>query len=146
VGLKNWMAAILLLVLLAGGCDEPGDQVEMEVGKSYTPSSSDVLNRLGGIENLEQFEAFYENVQKGQEDSVRIVSYTVEGDPIIQDLEYDGETIHSIEDSRMDAYGTGEVAKMDCKRIEFTSDRGQNVYNLKACNKNEYNKTVLWYE
>jgi hypothetical protein len=130
----------LLFVMLAGGCDEPGDEIEREAGKSFSPSSSDVLNRLGGIENLEQFEAFYENVQKGQEDSVRIVSYTVEGDPIIQDLKYNGEIIHSIED------WTGEVAKMDCKRIVFTTDGGQNVYNLKDCNKKEYNKTLLWYE
>ncbi|WP_246288906.1 DUF4362 domain-containing protein [Bacillus haikouensis] len=146
--MKKWMAARLLFVLLAGGCIKPGDEVVVKSGKDYKPASTDVLNRHGKIENLEQFEMFVENVQNGKKDNVRIVSYTVEGDPILQDLEFDGETIQSVEDSRMDAYGNGEVTKMSCEEIEYATeqDLAANVYNLKQCNKKQYNETVLWYD
>jgi hypothetical protein len=148
VDLKKWMAAGLLLAMLVGGCDGPGDRVEVEVGKKYKPASTDVVNRHGKIENLEQFEMFFENVQNGKEDNVRIVSYTVEGDPILQDLEFDGKTIQSVEDSRMDAYGNGELTKMNCEEIEYVTDQdtSRNIYNLKHCNKKQYNETVLWYD
>jgi Domain of unknown function (DUF4362) len=144
--MKKWMMAGLFLVMLVGGCDEPGDQVEIEVGKPFTPASDDVVNRHGEIKNLDQFEAFFENVQNGKKDRIRIVRYTIEGDPILHDLEYDGDVIHSFEDSRRDTYGPGELTKMQCKKIEFTSSDRRSEYNLKECNKKEYNQTVLWIE
>ncbi|OIU70469.1 hypothetical protein BHE18_12210 [Rossellomorea aquimaris] len=146
MGMKKLMVAGLFLVMLVGGCDEAGDKAEIEVGKPFAPASDDVVNRHGKIENLDQFEAFFENVQNDKKAHIRIVSYTIEGDPILHDLEYDGDVIHSFEDSRRDAYGSGETVKMKCRKIEFTPSDRQSEYNLKECNKKEYNKTVLWYE
>ena len=34
----------------------------------------------------------------------RVVKYTEEGDPILHELEYDGETLKSVEDNRRDQY------------------------------------------
>jgi Domain of unknown function (DUF4362) len=148
VKLKKWMAFGILLVMLAGGCDGPGNKVNVEVGKDFKPAPADVVNSHGKIENLEEFVHFFENVQNGKKDSVRIVSYTIEGDPILHDLEFDGDTIHSVEDTRMDAYGTGEVTKMSCEEIEYVTDQelADNVYNLKQCDKKQYNETLIWYD
>ncbi|WP_254871020.1 DUF4362 domain-containing protein [Bacillus sp. Marseille-Q1617] len=148
--MKKWMAAGMLLVLLAGGCDEPGDQVEMEVGKpveDYEPKETDIVNTHGNVENLERFDEFYENAQSGMEDNIRIVYYTEEGDPILQDLSYDGMFFKSITDSRRDKFGEGELIIMTCTNIEYstTNDMADNVYKLTECGKKNSEEIVLWY-
>jgi hypothetical protein len=60
------MAAGLLLAMLVGGCDGPGDRVEVEVGKKYKPASTDVVNRHGKIENLEQLRCFLKMSKTGK--------------------------------------------------------------------------------
>ncbi len=44
--------------------------------------------KFGSVENLERLAAFFENVQDNKDDSVRVASYTVEGDPIFQEAIY----------------------------------------------------------
>jgi Domain of unknown function (DUF4362) len=79
MGMKKWMTAGFLLLMLVGGCEEPGDQAEIEVGKKagdYKPKETDIVNTHGNVENLERFEEFYENVRNGKEENIRIVFYT----------------------------------------------------------------------
>ncbi|OAT80096.1 hypothetical protein A6P54_15375 [Bacillus sp. MKU004] len=147
VGLKKWMAAWMLLVLLAGGCDEPGDP-GMEAGKpveDYEPKETDIVNTHGKVENLEQFEGFYENVRNGKEESIRIVFYTEEGDPILHDIRFDGKVFKSVMDTRRDKFGDGKVQKFTCNNIEYTNgEMADNVYRLIDCG-NDPEAIILWY-
>ncbi|MEL3972041.1 DUF4362 domain-containing protein [Rossellomorea oryzaecorticis] len=146
--MKKLIAAILLLVLLAGGCDEPGDQAGMEVGKpveDYEPNETDIVDTHGNVENLERFGDFYENVQNGKKDNIRIVFYTEEGDPILHDIRFDGKVFKSVMDTRRDKFGDGKVQNFTCKNIEYTNgEMADNVYRLIDCG-NDPEAIILWY-
>ncbi len=148
--MKKWLAAGLLLVILVGGCNQTGDKVEIEAGKraeDYVPAAADIVNRDMEITNLERFNEFFENVQKGSKDNIRIVTYTIEGDPMLHDLDFDGDTIHSVRDTRRDKFGNGEITEMTCKKIDYSTNQtmADNVYKLTHCDKNGIDDSVLWY-
>jgi hypothetical protein len=74
----------------------------------------DVLNSHGSIEGIERMIHFYDNVQKGVPSDLRIVHYTIEGDPIVTDLSYAGESLEVKYDSTRDKFGSGEITKISC--------------------------------
>ena len=47
----------------------------------------DVLNTHGSIEGMERMQNFYDKLQDGITSELRIVHYTIEGDPIVTGLE-----------------------------------------------------------
>ncbi|MFI8576088.1 DUF4362 domain-containing protein [Rossellomorea aquimaris] len=81
------------------------------------------------------------------EDRIRIVSYTEEGDPILHDLDYDGNVLHSVRDSRRDSFGSGEIVEMSCKNIEYiqNGEMADNMYRLADCDRKDADDSVLWY-
>jgi hypothetical protein len=127
-----WFVLILLLPIL--GC-------------SYNPSNEDIVDTHGEITNLEKFMQFVENVNQGTEDRIRVVRYTIEGDPILHDLEYDGKTITSTTDTTRDEYGDGSVSTSTCKSIDVKESDESTEYTLKGCDKTNRNNSILevWY-
>lgn len=55
--------------------------------------NGDVVNLHGKISNWERWEQFIKNVDQQKADQVRITSYTTEGDPIFEELVYNGNGI-----------------------------------------------------
>ena len=78
--------------------------------KKYTLNmaleNNDIVWTHEDIYNLEKLNLFVENVQKKVPDMIRVVGFTKEGDPIIKDLEYDGEIIELTEDSTLDKFSS----------------------------------------
>jgi hypothetical protein len=148
MGMKKWMTAGFLLLMLVGGCEEPGYQAEIEVGKKagdYKPKETDIVNTHGNVENLGRFEEFYENVRNGKEENIRIVFYTEEGDPILHDIRFDGTVFKSVMDTRRDKFGQGKVHTFTCTNIEYTNgEMAENVYRLVDCG-NDPEAIILWY-
>jgi hypothetical protein len=70
----------------------------------------DVVETHGRIENIKRLDEFTLNVQNDKQDNVRLVRYTIEGDPILHDLAYDGEKVEFKLDSTRDQYGSGEIS------------------------------------
>ena len=68
-----------------------------EVKKPYTPElaaqNGDVVNVHGTYTNAERWTQFIDNVNSTVKDKVRVTQYTIEGDPILYELTYNGETI-----------------------------------------------------
>jgi hypothetical protein len=77
----------------------------------------DVLNTHGGIEGLERMQEFYEKLQKGIASDLRIVHYTIEGDPMITDLTFNGDSLEVKHDFTRDAYGSGEIIINSCLKM-----------------------------
>jgi hypothetical protein len=77
----------------------------------------DVLNTNGGIEGLERMERFYDNIQKEVPSDLRIVHYTIEGDPILTDLKYNGESLEVKYDTTQDKFGSGDIKTNSCSNI-----------------------------
>ncbi|WP_051475755.1 DUF4362 domain-containing protein [Bacillus sp. J37] len=112
---------------------------------SYQPSNEDVVDTHGEITNLEKFMKFVENVNQGEEDNIRIVRYTTEGDPILHDLEYDGEMITSTTDTTRDEFGVGSVNTKICKTIDVKETAENTDYTLSGCDLISDNSIlVIW--
>ncbi|KZZ84688.1 DUF4362 domain-containing protein [Bacillus sp. SJS] len=127
----------MLTMLVLSGCSG------MSLVNGYSPSDRDVINKHGEIKNLELFMDFKENAEKGIKDKIRIVSYTTEGDPMIQDLEFDGKVIKSRFDGTRDQFGKEEVTYASCKTIEKSEQQESTEYILKQCGKDNGESTVL---
>ncbi|WP_204541281.1 DUF4362 domain-containing protein [Peribacillus deserti] len=78
-----------------------------------------------------------QNVSKGKEDKIRVVSYTKEGDPIISDLSYNGEILEVTRDTSRDNYGDNTIKTHQCKTIEVIKNKNnQDEYVLTGCSGN----------
>ncbi len=73
-----------------------------------------VIPPIGNVYNIEELQSFMESYHNQEPDIIRIISYTIEGDPIIKVIYYDG--------SKIDVY-------IDSTRDEFAGDyKGINKY------------------
>jgi hypothetical protein len=77
----------------------------------------DVLNTHGGIEGIEKMQRFYEDMKSGVPSDLRIVFYTIEGDPIVKDLNYNGKSLEVKYDTTRDAYGSGGIHTINCGKL-----------------------------
>ena len=85
--------------------------------------NGDVIGLNGYNGNMSELHDFISNVNNSVVDSVRIVSYTFEGDAIITDLVYDGEKINYICDNSRDKWGVPLILKGEYLKIEVKEDR-----------------------
>ncbi|MFJ7825864.1 DUF4362 domain-containing protein [Psychrobacillus sp. NPDC096623] len=134
---KVFLLYILFIELIFGGCQNE-DNSANTIGEhknvpDYTPSSEDVVDMHGEIKNKERFEVFLNNVEKGNNDSIRVVRYTEEGDPMLHDLEYDGEVIKSTTDTRRDKFGAGSISNATCTSAEIVETTERTEYVLEGC-------------
>lgn len=121
---------LMLFLLLLSGC-------------SYKPSNEDIVDTHGDITNQDKFKAFIKNVNEGKKDKIRVVRYTTEGDPMLHDLEYDGETITSTTDSTRDEFGSGKISTATCQSIEVIETSERTDYTLSGCNKTDRDNSIL---
>ncbi len=111
--------------------------------KSYNSDEAikkgDVVVTLG-VQNFERFQEFTRNVENGIQSKVRIASYTIEGDPIFIDLEYDGKYIFYTNDYSNEEFGTKEIIKDQCTKIDKkVNERNEYDYLISGCsNKASY--------
>lgn len=130
--LKKVASLMLLITLLfiVPACNGKGDSGKDPIDRKQEQSTGgsrptvkgvknvDVVNTHGRIfEGLDNMHTFYENVLNGVLSDLRIVHYTIEGDPIVTDLKYDGETMKVINDSTRDKFGSGEIETTKCSGL-----------------------------
>ncbi|MDF2653426.1 MAG: copper amine oxidase-like protein, partial [Paenibacillus sp.] len=77
--------------------------------------------------NLEAFVAFLSNTTKLQKDWVRIIRYTVEGDPMVQQLDFDGKQILYTLDTTRDKFGERAINQTMYSKITTTKFIYDNV-------------------
>lgn len=121
---------IFLACLLLVGCQNKHDSFPQE----------DTVKILNGAEreNLQRLGRFLQNFQQLKPDRVKVIFYTTEGDPIYQDLKFDGKAIKSIYDTTEDQYGSGEVIETMCTEFKSKETVGKLSYFLAGCEKQEY--------
>ena len=94
------LAAIIVLLVI--GCSRT------PALKTYTPlqaiANGDVVDVHGKVTNLEKLENFMSAVDHGKASSIKITSYTDEGDPIFQVLDYNDKTITMNTDNSQDKF------------------------------------------
>lgn len=82
-------------------------------------NNGDIVNVHGNITNYEKLEAFMENINNKIEDNIKIVQYTIEGDPIIIELKYDGKDLSYKYDNTRDKFGTPTLKEEKYKPEDF---------------------------
>ncbi|MDR0434776.1 MAG: DUF4362 domain-containing protein [Gracilibacteraceae bacterium] len=69
------------------------------------------------IHNQRRVDAFYADALAGRAAFMRVMQYTIEGDPIITDYRYDGETYTVVYDSTRDKFGSGDISTLTYKHL-----------------------------
>jgi hypothetical protein len=78
-------------------------------------------------------------VANKKEDKIRVTGYTDEGDPVYQDLQFDGQEIQYKYDNSNDKYGGQDrgIEKDVCSKIiDRESGSGQVEYLVSGCSNN----------
>lgn len=128
-----------LCLLLLGGCSTTQDNWETAIPE-LTTLGTDIVDEHGEIKNGISLEEFEEKVQQGIKSTVRIITYTEEGAPIITTLDFDGTTITTTKDERRDSNSLREFSTAQCKKINVNDVERSLDYRLSGC---EGDKWVL---
>jgi hypothetical protein len=130
---------IIGAALAMTACNGIGKQMPIQTKGSYSPElaikNGDVVNLHGKLSNLEKFDSFVDNFAKGKSDQIRITMYTIEGDPIFYDLDYNGKVIDYTFDNSKDAFGGTGKGKQSttCTKLGQKSDDKGTAYTLTGC-------------
>ncbi|MFD0673313.1 DUF4362 domain-containing protein [Cohnella sp. GCM10027633] len=104
---------------------------------NYSPeqaeANGDVVDVHGSLSNSVRLKQFADNVKNGVADIVHVTRYSVEGDPIFQDVSYDGTSLRFTLDTTMDAFGSPSRAFTFCEGI--AEKDGQ--YVLTGCDRDD---------
>jgi hypothetical protein len=130
--LKKFVFISLLCAFMAG-CQLDKANSENEPTKSRQPTTHEVIDVHGMIENIERLDIFVDNVQSGKKDKIRLIRYTIEGDPIFHDLVYNGSKLIFTLDTTKDKFGQGEVKSNDCQSIQRLESDTETKYVLEGC-------------
>lgn len=97
--------------------------------------NGDVINSNGPVYNFPRFELFLESIEANKPAAVRISNYTLEGDPTLYNLTFDGASIHLEIDRSKNNNRGDEPAKMNKTCQDLVMEDGQQVvtYKLKDC-------------
>jgi len=131
--MKKWMkagGAVLLLVTVSGCNSIDTTAVPSEAREIEEPNYDSAEKRH------EFYHQFVDNLEQGKPDWIRITSHTAEGDPIINDVKFDGKIVELTADTSKDKFGKGEIIKFTCEP-ELTAEadeHGNTTYNFTDCN------------
>ncbi|WP_214894286.1 DUF4362 domain-containing protein [Exiguobacterium sp. H66] len=129
---KSWFCLAGSLLVLSGCGNE-----------NYTSEKAlkngDIVRHMTELENGERFQEFIDHVARQETDDIRITSYTTEGDPVFQDVTYDGKQFSYSLDSSQDEFGN-QVDDRDgesCQALKKDQTDETHVYLLTDCAEGE---------
>jgi hypothetical protein len=99
--MKNRMIlSVLLLFFIISACSSKSYNYETAI------KNGDVVDLHGKVNNAERLEKFYGNISLTIKDKIRITQFTIEGDPLFYDFEYNGKEIkYTYDNSSMTSMG-----------------------------------------
>lgn len=124
---------LAFIVIFISGCQLDKADSEEKPGNNVDPANNEVVNIHGQLQNLERLDLFVEHVNNSKKDKIRVTGYTTEGDPIYQDLDYNGSKITVKYDTTKDKFGAGEVRTYVCKGIQKQESETETNYLLENC-------------
>lgn len=99
----------------------------------------------GETKNINRFYAFLENTNEKEPDHIQIIQFTTEGDPVYQDIQFDGSVFTSTVNSSRDKYGSGGVRGTVCTDLTTAESAERIDYLLEGCENQEENLLlVVW--
>lgn len=103
-----------------------------------------IVDQHGQVSHLEKMERFFADYQNERPSSIKLVRYTIEGDPIFYTLKYNGTNITLIENTTKDKFAvTKSTTSNTCSGIVRQEEEGTTVYMLKNCKENSANNGII---
>jgi hypothetical protein len=119
--------SVLLLFFILSACSSKSYNYETAI------ENGDIVDLHGDVKNAERLEKFYENLSLTIKDKIRITQFTIEGDPLFNDFEYNGKEIKFTYDNSKDKHGTPNKRTTTCKSLINTKMDNGIVYTLDGC-------------
>lgn len=140
------MKKVLLLALLScfilPGCNNQPSPEPSQTNKPkhsqgvFVPlPATEVIesSNSGELKNIDRFNTFLENINEKEADHIQIIHFTTEGDPIYQDIQFDGTEFTSTVDNSRDKYGSGGITEKICTELKIEESDERKDYMLEGC-------------
>jgi len=120
---------LIFITLIITGCfNQPSNGTDKFT--TTINEQEDVINSHGMIvKNLKKLDAFIKNKAGKQ----RVVHYTIEGDPIFNDLKYTDQGIEMRHDNSEDTFGSPQVTTYTCQNLVRNETDKLLSYTLTGC-------------
>lgn len=126
---KRFFVVLLITSIFLSACSKPDFELK----------ESDVVDG----NNFKNFTDFLEHVNEKEEDDIRIINYTNEGDPLIWNLSFDGKIISAEYDMSYDKWGSGKIHYNKCESILEEKKENYTEYKLTGCKNEKLIKSLL---
>ncbi|MCP3029395.1 DUF4362 domain-containing protein [Halobacillus sp. A5] len=130
----QWLLGVLLFV--AAGCSNQIAGI-YDQSEGFDRQEEDVIDTQEKVENTQYLDDFIQNINDQQEDEVRIVSYTSEGNPVFTYLTFDGSEITFQSENSDDTFVSGETIEKTCENFERKDRVEETVYQLECGKKGD---------
>jgi hypothetical protein len=131
---KRFMILILSIFMTLSACGtKPTGQKQGQVVNTSLNDKNEIINMHGNVKNLERLDLFVENFSSNNEDHIKITHYTIEGDPIYDEITYDGSVLTITNDNTEDKFGSGEITTFTCKSITRNESETNLEFLLMGC-------------
>jgi hypothetical protein len=94
---------------------------------------ADVINIHGNVKNRYKMDDFLKKVNQNQNASIRISHYTIEGDPIYNNIKFEGGKFELQYDTTQDQFGAKKVITYSCETFDKNETNTEMKYTLHAC-------------
>jgi NhaP-type Na+/H+ and K+/H+ antiporter len=120
-------SSVLLLFFILSACSSKTYNYETAI------ENGDIVDLHGNVKNAERLEKFYENISLTIKDKIRITQFTIEGDPLFNDFQYNGKEIKYIYDNSKDTHGKANKRATACKSLINRKTNQGVEYTLEGC-------------
>ncbi|KGX91526.1 DUF4362 domain-containing protein [Pontibacillus marinus] len=126
---------ITIMILVACGNQKPISSPSS--ASDNNPLNADVTAMHNRHEGLEYMNAYVKNYKTLKD--LRLIRYTIEGDPIIYDVSYDEGLFSLTVDTTRDQFGNGSVETFQCQEINKNESLNETKYYLTQCDNHNAN-------
>lgn len=148
------LLVLLLVFIVLVGCNAPNGSPEQTMsdnpGKEPEQltlnKEGNVSNIHGRVEHLNVLDLFHRKAAERKHASIRILHYTIEGDPIYYDLYSKADGIDMHYDTTEDQYGAQKVYKYSCDMMSREETDTYIKYDVTGCSGQSDRFTVMYVD